>query len=312
MVKNWIATTAEEVREALGEGQPLRLTGTDTLRHLRIPADPGLATLELKMAGIINHQVDDQVVTCHANTSLEALQQSLMEKGQCIPYLPKIGRTAVKDPVDLSSVAGTLAGHLSMNLPHSFESACGTWKDWLLGANVLLSTGLEAKCGSKVVKSVAGYDIHKLLIGSRGWLCVLLDLTLRTWPVPALPERDEENLAVQNWSEAGLMVRTLPSDYRSAVDSYHGRIIAAHPGTSTLYLHGARFQTPIPREGWVMGWGQREGNLAPFSGTTATYLAKAKSVFDPNRLLNPGELPITTDREPDQLEQPPKGATTHA
>jgi glycolate oxidase FAD binding subunit len=54
----------------------------------------------------------------------------------------------------------------------------------LLGVTVVLGDGLVASSGGKVVKNVAGYDLGKLLCGSRGTLGVICRASLRLHPLP--------------------------------------------------------------------------------------------------------------------------------
>jgi glycolate dehydrogenase FAD-binding subunit len=49
---------------------------------------------------------------------------------------------------------------------------------------VVLGDGLVASSGGKVVKNVAGYDLGKLLCGSRGTLGVICRASLRLHPLP--------------------------------------------------------------------------------------------------------------------------------
>jgi glycolate oxidase FAD binding subunit len=59
----------------------------------------------------------------------------------------------------------------------------GTGRDLLLGARFVQADGTVTWGGSKVVKSVTGYDIPKLLTGSLGTLGVIVEATLRLHPV---------------------------------------------------------------------------------------------------------------------------------
>src|SRR5208337_3583502 len=61
------------------------------------------------------------------------------------------------------------------------EGLTGKFRDWVLGLTVLTADGAVVKCGSKAVKSVAGYDLQKLFLGARHSLGVITQLTLRTY-----------------------------------------------------------------------------------------------------------------------------------
>jgi FAD/FMN-containing dehydrogenase len=54
----------------------------------------------------------------------------------------------------------------------------------LLGARAITAYGDVVRMGARVVKSVAGYDLHKLLVGSFGTLGVIVEATLKVAPCP--------------------------------------------------------------------------------------------------------------------------------
>src|SRR5476651_1570951 len=94
------------------------------------------------------------------------------------------------EPGQASAVAafyGPLIDEIAFNLPHTLQAQYGSWRDWILGMRVVQADGTFAKCGSKAVKNVAGYDVQKLMIGARGTLGLIAEVTLRTFPVKALP-----------------------------------------------------------------------------------------------------------------------------
>jgi glycolate oxidase len=44
----------------------------------------------------------------------------------------------------------------------------GTARDWVLGLKVVLPTGETIRTGAKTLKSNVGYDLTRLIVGSRG------------------------------------------------------------------------------------------------------------------------------------------------
>ena len=78
----------------------------------------------------------------------------------------------------------TLGGITASNQYGPLRHQYGTIKDQILGMNMVLSDGMRVKSGGKVVKNVAGYDVHKLFIGSEGTLGIITELNLRLRPVP--------------------------------------------------------------------------------------------------------------------------------
>ena len=115
----------------------------------------------------------DGVVSCLAGTPLAALNAELARHGRCVPYAK-----AWPERVD------DLASLVLLGFPHLAESRHGTWRDWIVGATMVTAEGEVVRSGSRVVKSVAGYDVHKLLVGSRGALLLPVEIVLRTFPIP--------------------------------------------------------------------------------------------------------------------------------
>jgi len=60
----------------------------------------------------------------------------------------------------------------------------GVTRDYVLGLEAVLPTGEIIETGSRTLKSVAGYDLTRLLIGSEGTLGVVTRITLRLLPLP--------------------------------------------------------------------------------------------------------------------------------
>src|SRR6185295_12610344 len=56
-------------------------------------------------------------------------------------------------------------------------------RESLLGVRTLLADGTIVKSGGRVVKNVAGYDVHKLLVGSFGTLAVVVEATFKLQPL---------------------------------------------------------------------------------------------------------------------------------
>ena len=59
-----------------------------------------------------------------------------------------------------------------------------TARDLLLGVRFVQADGTVTWGGAKVVKSVTGYDVPKLMVGSLGTLGVIVEATLRLHPIP--------------------------------------------------------------------------------------------------------------------------------
>lgn len=216
-------------------------------------------------AEILDVSPADQTVTVGCGCLIDDLQVELQARGQSLP-LP----SSDWGPL-LRGLPGTVGGLIAMNLPHAYAATCGGVKDWLLHAEVLFR-GQRASSGAKVVKSVAGFDVHKLFVGSRGTLGPVLQATLRTWPLRALPPVGA--VQVKEWDGGPFWaVRTLRSDFEAYLSNV-APVLAYDLASCTLW---ADSEPPRPREGWVLG---PSGQTWPGSGEPRL-MARLKAVFDP-------------------------------
>ncbi len=261
--------TIEDLCDAVRGAERVRIIGS-ARRTGFLPAWDGAILSLSSLSGVIAHDVDDQVVEVWAGTGVEELQEQLGKHGQCLPM-------AVDLPLTVSQRHGTVGGLLAMNLPHALSSQCGGPRDWTLGMTVVRTDGTVAKCGSKAVKSVAGYDAHKLFVGSRGTLCAIAKVILRTYPVGALPDHQVETHASD---EPTHITRTLRTDYERTKAST-GRLVAADPASCTIW---SLDEPPLPVGAWMLG---PRGAIKRQDQPTELE-AGARRVFDPSGKLAPG------------------------
>jgi glycolate oxidase FAD binding subunit len=112
-------------------------------------------------------------VTVEPGVRLVDLQRALAKRAQFLPLDPACG--------DGATVGGVLAANASGPLRHAF----GTARDWLIGLRVVHADGSASKSGGRVVKNVAGYDMHKLHVGAHGSLGLIVEATFKVAPLAA-------------------------------------------------------------------------------------------------------------------------------
>src|SRR5436190_2298114 len=123
-------------------------------------------------ARILEYHPEDMTVTAEAGLLLSELQDRLKQSGQWLPIDP---------PFPERTTVGEL---LSENLSGPRRYGYGTIREHLLGLSARLADGRVIKSGGKVVKNVAGYDLHKLFVGSRDTLGTILQATFKVRPLP--------------------------------------------------------------------------------------------------------------------------------
>jgi glycolate dehydrogenase FAD-binding subunit len=166
------AEVAEVVRFAASEKLAIVSCGSRSKLELGMP--PARYDIALDMTGlcrIAHYDAGDLTLSVDAGMPLRQLEQALAEKQQFLPLAVPCFET--------STVGGAVASGIDSVLRQQY----GTARDFLIGAEFVDGTGRMCKSGGRVVKNVTGYDLHKLLIGSLGTLCVITRLNFRTFPL---------------------------------------------------------------------------------------------------------------------------------
>lgn len=138
-----------------------------------LPARVDLVVDLSRLSELVEYQPEDLTVTVQAGLTLQALAARLAPRRQFLPLDPPVGS------------ARTAGGVMAVNDAGPLRLRYGTARDLLLGVRFVQADGTLTWGGAKVVKSVTGYDIPKLLVGSLGSLGVMAEMTLRLHPLPA-------------------------------------------------------------------------------------------------------------------------------
>ena len=139
------------------------------------------------MDRIVEYNPDDLTASVEAGVTAGAFGARLAPHRQLLP-------------VDPPGVAlRTLGGLVATGAHGPLRARYGTLRDLLLGVRFVQADGVVTWGGARVVKSVAGYDVPKLMVGALGTLGVLSELTLRVHP---RPEAEATRLATFDSLEA--------------------------------------------------------------------------------------------------------------
>jgi glycolate oxidase FAD binding subunit len=168
-----VAEAGVAVREAAAVGRAVYPVGGGTHLHVgHTPARPGIALDMTGLAAVIDYPARDMTVTVQAGIRVADLRRLLAAENQRLPV-----------DVPLADQA-TLGGALAVNASGPRRLGCGTFRDYVLGLSALNDDGQETRSGGRVVKNVAGYDLHKLHVGGLGTLGVITQVTLKLRPLP--------------------------------------------------------------------------------------------------------------------------------
>jgi glycolate oxidase FAD binding subunit len=112
------------------------------------------------------------IIECGAGTAIDDVQSAAGEVGQYVnfPQLP--------------GGSGTVGGALALGHSDVRRLGRGAVRDALLRARLVGHDGAVITAGGSTVKNVSGFDLCRLLVGSKGTLGFLGEVLLRTQPLP--------------------------------------------------------------------------------------------------------------------------------
>jgi glycolate oxidase FAD binding subunit len=148
----------------VGVDGPVTITGLGS----RGGPVPGVRVVRAP-AGVEWVQADEMTVCCGAGTPVAELAAALRDVGQYVA-LPE---------------GGTVGGALAVGLSGIRRLGDGPVRDALLQARYVSAAGEVVTAGGPTVKNVSGFDLCRVLVGSRGTLGFLGEVILRTRPLAA-------------------------------------------------------------------------------------------------------------------------------
>jgi len=154
----------------------IEITGAGTKRSWGNPVAADLYLDTTRLTGVISHSWQDLTATVAAGTPWAAMQRVLAQHNQFVALDP------------LWPEAATVGGIIATNDSGALRLKYGSLRDLILGMTIVLADGTIAKSGGKVVKNVAGYDLHKLMTGAFGTLGIITEVTFRLHPLPKHPQ----------------------------------------------------------------------------------------------------------------------------
>ncbi len=234
---------AKIIATITGEGAAIVIRGAGTKQwRPPHPYDVDVVLDATRCAGILDHAPADLTVTVAAGTTFADLQDALRAHGQFFPSDPPFARTT------------TVGGMLSSRSAGALRQRYGAPRDSVLGMRVCLSDGSIAFTGSRVVKSVAGYDMPKLFVGASGTLGFIGEVTLKVAPLPR-----EECAVVGSFALAGAACDAaqriassplfpMATTLHDALAARHIRALAATAGAWTLVVRCGGSRLALARQ----------------------------------------------------------------
>jgi glycolate oxidase FAD binding subunit len=169
-----VAELQERIREAAMAQRPLRIRGGGSKEFYGRRIDGDVVDTRA-ITGIVDYEPTELVLTARGGTPLAEIEAALGKANQmlaCDP--PQFGEGA------------TLGGAVAAGLSGPRRPYAGAVRDFVLGVRVVDGTGEALRFGGRVMKNVAGFDVARLMTGSLGTLGILIEVSLKCTPRPAV------------------------------------------------------------------------------------------------------------------------------
>jgi glycolate oxidase len=161
------------MRLARQESIPVTPRGAGTgLSGGAVPVKAGivLSTERMNSSPVVHKE--DLYVEAQAGLVTGQLQAAVEARGLFYP------------PDPASQSACTIGGNIGECAGGLRGLKYGTTRNYVLGLEVVTPEGKIVKTGARTVKSVAGYDVTRLMVGSEGTLGVVTSAFLKVLPLP--------------------------------------------------------------------------------------------------------------------------------
>lgn len=171
----WKPATSLKLSELLAENargprQPVIPVGGGTTLQPQSETASAVLLQTRGLQRVVDYPARDMTITVEAGLRVSELRQLLATEHQQLPIDIPQAETA------------TIGGAIACNVSGPGRFGYGTFRDYVLGISAVDGQGRLFSAGGRVVKNVAGYDLCKLLIGSRGTLGVITQVTLKLVP----------------------------------------------------------------------------------------------------------------------------------
>ncbi len=168
------AEIASIARVCNEHGVPLVVRGAGTgYTGGAVPVQGGVVVSMERLNRILEIDEENLLAVVQPYVITSALQDAVEARGLFYP----------PDPASLKQ--SSLGGNVAESAGGPRAVKYGTTKRYVLALEAVLPTGEIVRTGSKAVKTVVGYDLTQLLVGSEGTLAIITEITLRLVPKPA-------------------------------------------------------------------------------------------------------------------------------
>jgi glycolate oxidase FAD binding subunit len=162
-----------EMQELVRRSRHVHIVGNRTKSGLHAVDQSVTSISTHALRGIVSYDPQEFVVSLQSGTLVADAIELLGNEGQYLPF----------DPL-LADRGATMGGTVASNAAGSGRFRFGGVRDFLIGVRFIDGRGNCIRGGGQVVKNAAGFDYPKLMVGSRGTLGLIYELTFKVFPRP--------------------------------------------------------------------------------------------------------------------------------
>jgi len=145
----------EQIQQHINTADKLQIIGSAS----QIPAQHDNVLDMSQYKGVVEYHPEELMLTVKAGTTLQDIEQTLAVNNQALPF----------------SVSNTTIGG-------AYAMGGAQLRDAVLGIKIVDGQGRMLNFGGQVMKNVAGYDVTRLLVGSKGKLAAICEISLKVLP----------------------------------------------------------------------------------------------------------------------------------
>jgi glycolate oxidase len=163
---------------------PVTPRGAGTgLAGAAVPTKGGIVLDMCRMNKILDIRIADRLTIVQPGVVYADLEKALAPYNFFFPPDPASGSVC------------TLGGNVATNAGGIRGAKYGVTMDYVMALEVVLADGRIMRTGSDCMKSVSGYNLTRLFVGSEGTLCVITEITLKINPKPTAFETVQASFA---------------------------------------------------------------------------------------------------------------------
>ena len=147
-----------EIQHKVINAKQLHIIGSNNQQHTK---DDSVLDIS-DYSGVIEYFPEELVMTVKAGTAITEINSMLAKHGQALPF-----------PV-LNEETATIGSAYAVGNPEL--------RDAVLGIKIIDGQGRILIFGGQVMKNVAGYDVARLLVGSKGKLAAICEIGFKVLP----------------------------------------------------------------------------------------------------------------------------------